>query len=51
LKDPGFLADAAKARLDISPTSVNDVQSAAADIAATPQQHLQMLRDLLKDHK
>lgn len=51
MKDPGFLADAAKGRLDISPTSVRDVESAAADIAATPQQHLQMLRDLLKDHK
>jgi tripartite-type tricarboxylate transporter receptor subunit TctC len=51
LKDPGFLADAAKGNLDISPTSVSDVQSAAADIAATPQQHLQMLRELLKDHK
>jgi len=51
MKDPGFLADAAKANLDISPTSVNDVESAAADIAATPQGHLQMLRDLLKDHK
>jgi hypothetical protein len=51
LKDPGFLADAAKGNLDISPTSVNDVESAAADIAATPQQHLQMLRELLKDHK
>ena len=51
LKDPGFLADAAKGNLDISPTSVSDVESAAADIAATPQQHLQMLRELLKDHK
>lgn len=51
MKDPGFLADAAKGNLDISPTSVSDVASAAADIAATPQQHLQMLRELLKDHK
>jgi len=51
LRDPGFLADAAKGNLDISPTSVGDVQSAAAEIAATPQQHLQMLRELLKDHK
>jgi tripartite-type tricarboxylate transporter receptor subunit TctC len=51
MRDAGFLADAAKAKLDISPTSVSDVQSAAADIGATPQQHLQMLRELLKDHK
>jgi tripartite-type tricarboxylate transporter receptor subunit TctC len=51
LRDPGFLADAAKGNLDISPTSVNDVESAAAEIAATPQKHLQVLRDLLKDHK
>jgi tripartite-type tricarboxylate transporter receptor subunit TctC len=51
LKDPGFRADARKANLDISPTSVSDVERAAADIAATPQQHVQMLRNLLKDHK
>jgi tripartite-type tricarboxylate transporter receptor subunit TctC len=51
LKDPGFLADAARGNLDISPTSVNDVESAAADSAAKQQQHLQMLRELLKDHK
>jgi tripartite-type tricarboxylate transporter receptor subunit TctC len=51
MTDPGFLADAAKANLDISPTSIRDVQSAAADIGATAPQHLQMLRELLKDHK
>jgi tripartite-type tricarboxylate transporter receptor subunit TctC len=51
LKDPGFLADARKAKLDISPTSVSDVEAAAADIGATPQEPIQMLRELLKDHK
>jgi hypothetical protein len=51
LRDPGFLAEAAKANLDISPTSISDVQSAARDIGATPPQHLQMLRELLKDHR
>jgi len=51
MQDAGFLAEAERARLEISPTSIADVQSAAADIAATPQEHLQVLRELLKDHK
>jgi hypothetical protein len=51
LKDPGFPADAANGNLDIWPTTVNDMESAAADIAGTPQQHLQILRDLLAEHK
>ena len=50
MKDPDLLADAGKATLEISPTAPKEVQEAIAELAATPKDYLQVLRDLMKDH-
>ncbi len=49
MKDPGLLADAGKANLEISPTTHKDVQDTVAELARTPQQHLDVVRNILRD--
>lgn len=51
VKDPELLAEAAKANLELTPTSFKQVQETVAELAGTPQQYLQIVRDILKDHK
>ena len=49
MKDPELHADAAKATLEISPTAPAQVQDAVTELATTPREYLQVLRDLLKE--
>ena len=51
MKDPDFLAEAAKAKLEISPTAHEDVQAAVTELATTPKEYLDVLRGILKDSK
>lgn len=45
-EDPGFLADAEKMKLEISPVSAADALKLIAQLAATPEDVLQQLRNL-----
>jgi tripartite-type tricarboxylate transporter receptor subunit TctC len=49
MKDPALLADTAKANIEITPTTHSDVQKTVAELAATPSQHLDVLRNILRE--
>lgn len=49
MKDPELHSDAAKAGIEISPTTHGNVQSTVAELAATPSQHLDVLRNILRE--
>ena len=50
MKDPELLAETTKAKLEITPTTPKDVQDAIIELASTPKEYLQVLRDILKDY-
>jgi tripartite-type tricarboxylate transporter receptor subunit TctC len=47
MKDPAFLAEAKKARLEINPVKGEDVKRLVADVYASPQRTLQRTRAIL----
>lgn len=49
MKDPELLADTAKANVEITPTTHSDVQQTVAELASTPSQYLDVLRDILRE--
>ena len=47
MKDPAFLATAAKANMDLNPVSGEELQRIVADLFATPPSAVQRLKEIL----
>jgi hypothetical protein len=48
MKDPGFLIDAEKARLELDPVSGEDIEKLLTQVYNTPRQMIQRANDLSK---
>jgi tripartite-type tricarboxylate transporter receptor subunit TctC len=51
MKDPEFLAETSKSKLEITPTSPEDIQASAKELATMPKEYIDVLRGILDDRK
>jgi hypothetical protein len=51
MKDAAFLTETKKTKLEITPTSPQDIQASAKELASMPKEYIAVLRGILDDKK